>query len=147
MPSVMFVIMKNATALSAQPKPRSIRWSTRCTSRPEIRSAIMFPTPPEADGRHHHGADREVAVVEDAEVEDGLLRAQLANEEADHRDEPEPRQEDDVRRLEEEDARHEEADDADRQVDVEDPAPRPVVADPAADGRPEDRRHHDADAP
>ena len=51
------------------------------------------------------------------------------------------------RRVEEERADHEEADHADRQVDVEDPPPRPVVGDPAADGRPQDRRQHDARSP
>ena len=35
----------------------------------------------------------------------------------------------------------------DRHVDVEHPAPAPVVGDPAAQRRPDDRREHDADAP
>src|SRR5580704_10088582 len=35
----------------------------------------------------------------------------------------------------------------DRQVDVEDPPPGPVVGDVAAERRPDDRPHHEADAP
>src|SRR2546428_2909123 len=52
-----------------------------------------------------------------------------------------------VGRVEEEGADHDEAEEPDGQVDVEDPAPGPVVRDPAAQGRPEDGAHHDADAP
>ena len=52
-----------------------------------------------------------------------------------------------IRRIEEEGTGHEEAEQPDRQVDVEDPAPRPVVRDVAAQGRPDDRPHHEADAP
>jgi hypothetical protein len=52
-----------------------------------------------------------------------------------------------VRRVEQERAGHEEAGEPDRQVDVEDPAPRPVVRDPASERGSEDRAHHDSDAP
>ncbi len=49
--------------------------------------------------------------------------------------------------VEEEGARHEESHHADGQVHVEDPAPGPVVADPAAQRGAEDGGHHDAHAP
>ena len=52
-----------------------------------------------------------------------------------------------VRRVEEHGAGDEEADHPDGHVDVEDPAPRPVVGDPAAQGGPEDGGHHDAHPP
>src|SRR6266850_1162006 len=52
-----------------------------------------------------------------------------------------------VRRIEQERAGQEEAQDADREVDVEDPAPRPLVGQIAADGRPQDRPEDEAEAP
>ena len=51
------------------------------------------------------------------------------------------------RRVEQAGGGQEEADDADRQVDVEDPAPRPLVGQIAADGRPQDRAEDEADSP
>ena len=52
-----------------------------------------------------------------------------------------------VRRIEDEQLRHDERRDADRNVDVEDPAPAVVVGQPAAEHRPENRRDDDAEAP
>ena len=51
------------------------------------------------------------------------------------------------RRLLEKGRQQHEVDDADRQIDVKDPAPVEVVGDEAADGRPHDRAEQDADAP
>ena len=138
---------------------------------------------------HHHDERRargEVPVGEDAQIEDGLARRQLADDEAEHSDhghhreghdqggvepvlvlaavedelettephhhEHEPERVDaprllEIGRVEEEGADHDEAEEADGQVDVEDPAPGPVVRDPPAQRRPEDGPHHDADAP
>ena len=52
-----------------------------------------------------------------------------------------------VRGVEQERARHEEAEHADGQVDVEDPAPGPVVGDPSPHRRPERRGEHDPESP
>ena len=52
-----------------------------------------------------------------------------------------------VRRIEDEQLRHDDRRDADRQVDVEHPAPAVAVGQPAAEHRAEDRRDDDAEAP
>src|SRR5439155_13816178 len=51
----------------------------------------------------------------------------------------------DVRRILDEGAYHQRRQDADREVDVEDPAPRVVVGDPAPERWPDDRRDDHAD--
>jgi len=43
--------------------------------------------------------------------------------------------------------RHQQGDDADRDIDVKDPAPTVVVGEPAAHHRPEHRGDHDAQCP
>ena len=53
----------------------------------------------------------------------------------------------DVGRIEDVSLRHQHRGDAHRNVDVEDPAPRVAVGEPAAEHRAEDRRHHDAEPP
>ena len=80
-----------------------------------------------------------------------LVEKELEGQEADHH-EAEPGDVDlarlaQVRRVEQDGAGGKKADDADREVDVEGPAPRPVVGDPPAERRPEDRGHHDPHAP
>ena len=106
----------------------------------------------EADERHHgdqhHRDDRGriEPVLALAPVQDELQTAEAG----DHQSEAPPVDPpgfSQIRRVEQERAGHEEAEHADRQVDVEDPAPRPLVGQVAADGGPEDRAEDEADAP
>ena len=52
-----------------------------------------------------------------------------------------------VRRIEDEQLGHDDRRDADRDIDVEHPAPAVAVGQPAAEHRSEDRRGHDAEPP
>ena len=80
-----------------------------------------------------------------------LVHEELERQESDHHEDDaggvDPAGLAQVRRIEEDRAGREEPEDTDGHVDVERPAPRPVVRDPAAQRRPEDRRHHDPHAP
>ena len=58
-----------------------------------------------------------------------------------------PRAAHEIRRVEDVRLRHHQREHADWNVDVEHPAPRVVVGEPAAEHRPEDRRDDDAEAP